>query len=298
MKRKKYLITVLFLALMIFMTIIGFIRFIAWNNSQENAYKDEIRKCLDLNNKYENDNQKIYCQSLINSNASKKMNFFDVMNEIDDFIPLSSNFFIIMLIIGSSSYYLSKYLKNNIIINDLTRENYNKIKKKLFSNARCSALVVPIVMLFKILITYIITKNFHYTIGNTMWEISNLSNLLEFFTVYILIGLFDSLIYVNISIIVLRKEHNLIVSTVLSYLTVIGIELFLEVVINSFLCSKILKTDFGVVFNIINFGCFNDSYGLFAPLLVSIILFIITWFITKIIYKNKEALLIDCEKDN
>ena len=107
MKRKKYLITVLFLALMIFMTIIGFIRFIAWNNSQENAYKDEIRKCLDLNNKYENDNQKIYCQSLINSNASKKMNFFEYL--------------IIGIKIGTLSWangFISMFLKKNLTNNN------------------------------------------------------------------------------------------------------------------------------------------------------------------------------------
>ncbi len=296
MKSSKYIVTIIFSIFMIITFIIGIIKFNFW---KENSIKDTIKEvevCKSYKNNYNSDLHKKYCENLISSNDENlNLAYFDVMTYVEDFMPLSSNFILIFFVVISSTYYISKYLKNNILSNDLTRQSYKKIKTKLLICSWLPALVIPIISIFKLIVFYVMTKNFDYSASVIMWQESSLSNVGLFFISYILISLFDSLIYSNISLIVIRKKHNFILSSLLSYLVIIGVELFLEIVVNMLICTNIFHSEIGVVFNIINFGCFNDSYGIFIPLVVSIVIFFITLIIVCLIYKNKEKVIIDCE---
>lgn len=296
MKSSKYIVTIIFSIFMIITFIIGIIKFNFW---KENSIKDTIKEvevCKSYKNNYNSDLHKKYCENLISSNDENlNLAYFDVMTYVEDFIPLSSNFILIFFVVISSTYYISKYLKNNILSNDLMRQSYKKIKTKLLICSWLPALVIPIISIFKLIVFYVMTKNFDYSASVIMWQESSLSNVGLFFISYILISLFDSLIYSNISLIVIRKKHNFILSSLLSYLVIIGVELFLEIVVNMLICTNIFHSEIGVVFNIINFGCFNDSYGIFIPLVVSIVIFFITLIIVCLIYKNKEKVIIDCE---
>lgn len=296
MKSSKYIVTIIFSIFMIITFIIGIIKFNFW---KENSIKDTIKEvevCKSYKNNYNSDLHKKYCENLISSNDENlNLAYFDVMTYVEDFMPLSSNFILIFFVVTSSTYYISKYLKNNILSNDLTRQSYKKIKTKLLICSWLPALVIPIISIFKLIVFYVMTKNFDYSASVIMWQESSLSNVGLFFISYILISLFDSLIYSNISLIVTRKKHNFILSSLLSYLVIIGVELFLEIVVNVLICTNIFHSEIGVVFNIINFGCFNDSYGIFIPLVVSIVIFFITLIIVCLIYKNKEKVIIDCE---
>lgn len=296
MKSSKYIVTIIFSIFMIITFIIGIIKFNFW---KENSIKDTIKEvevCKSYKNNYNSDLHKKYCENLISSNDENlNLAYFDVMTYVEDFMPLSSNFILIFFVVISSTYYISKYLKNNILSNDLTRQSYKKIKTKLLICSWLPALVIPIISIFKLIVFYVMTKNFDYSASVIMWQESSLSNVGLFFISYILISLFDSLIYSNISLIVTRKKHNFILSSLLSYLVTIGVELFLEIVVNVLICTNIFHSEIGVVFNIINFGCYNDSYGIFIPLVVSIVIFFITLIIVCLIYKNKEKVIIDCE---
>lgn len=296
MKSSKYIVTIIFSIFMIITFIIGIIKFNFW---KENSIKDTIKEvevCKSYKNNYNSDLHKKYCENLISSNDENlNLAYFDVMTYVEDFMPLSSNFILIFFVVISSTYYISKYLKNNILSNDLTRQSYKKIKTKLLICSWLPALVIPIISIFKLIVFYVMTKNFDYSASVIMWQESSLSNVGLFFISYILISLFDSLIYSNISLIVIRKKHNFILSSLLSYLVIIGVELFLEIVVNMLICTNIFHSEIGVVFNIINFGCYNDSYGIFIPLVVSIVIFFITLIIVCLIYKNKEKVIIDCE---
>lgn len=296
MKSSKYIVTIIFSIFMIITFIIGILKFNSW---KENSIKDTIKEvevCKSYKNNYNSDLHKKYCENLISSNDENlNLAYFDVMTYVEDFIPLSSNFILIFFVVISSTYYISKYLKNNILSNDLMRQSYKKIKTKLLICSWLPALVIPIISIFKLIVFYVMTKNFDYSASVIMWQESSLSNVGLFFISYILISLFDSLIYSNISLIVIRKKNNFILSSLLSYLVIIGVELFLEIVVNMLICTNIFHSEIGVVFNIINFGCFNDSYGIFIPLVVSIVIFFITLIIVCLIYKNKEKVIIDCE---
>ena len=294
MKYKKHIFTLLLLVYMIITLVTGIIGFNNYVNNSRIMNENEISKCKQLNESYTSDRQKEYCEKLFNTDLNPETDYFYLLSNLDSYTPLSSNLILILLIILSSCYYVSKYLKNNIVTYDLTRENYKKIKHKLLINAYIPALAITIFTIIKLIIFYLITNNFNYSEG-LGWNLSNLANPLLFLLVYVLIVLFDALIYSNISLIVTRKIHNFIITSILSYLVVFGIELFLEIVLSAIICTSLFNSDIGIVFNIINFGNFNDSYGLLLPLIVQVVIYIITSIIVYISYKNKENLVIDCE---
>lgn len=134
-----------------------------------------------------------------------------------------------------------------------------------------------------------------YELSLVPWE--HTSNIFMFILIYILNNLFTTLIYVNISLIVSRKYHNYFVSLILTFLSILGIQLFLEVVLNGLISGIMFKSDIGIIFNIINSVPFNDSCGIYYPILFTFIVLIITQVILHYSYKNKEKLIIDIEKN-
>lgn len=296
MRLKKYMFTILLVLFMFTTFIVGLVRFTHWKDNSINETLAEIEKCENLQEDYKSESHKEYCEKLFYYNKDElKLAYFDVMTYVEDFIPLSSNFILIFFMVISSCHYITKYLRNNIIANDVQREKYNTIKLKLLVSSWMPALAITCVIIIRMIVYYYLTNNFNYNVGTTIWQSESLENISLFFISYILVTLFDLLIYANVCLIVARKKHNFLLCTILSYLVIIGIELFLEIFINIVICTNILHLDIGIVFNIINFGYYNDSYGIFIPIIISFVIFVITFIITNILYQNKESLIIDCE---
>lgn len=122
-------------------------------------------------------------------------------------------------------------------------------------------------------------------------------NPVLFIIVYLLKMLFISIIYVNITLVVCRKNHRFIPATIISYLLFLVIDIFLEVFVNIVIFSMIFKSNFGIVFNIISPFSLFDYYGLFYSFLIPFILMLISCFAVYLCYKNKEKLIIECEKN-
>ncbi len=254
--------------------------------------------CLKYNNEYPNEEYRFRCTQTLEFDfeaSLKNAKFFDTFSWVEDYIPFSNNFFIIFLVVAVSCYYITKYFKNNILANDLTRQKYRAIIKKLFISCWSPALVVAICYIIRLIVYYIMTGNFDYSGDGWPYEYDN---VVFFFITYVLNLIFDLLIYTNISIIVSRKVHNYPLAVVLSYIIIIGIELFLEIVISGLLIGWWLKTDFGMVFNIIDFNRFSTAFGLWPPILVPLGILLITSIIIYLLYHKKENVLISCESND
>ena len=211
-------------------------------------------------------------------------------------------FIIFLLIIISSIRVVCPFLKNNILKNTLTRESYKKVIIKLFANAYKPALLLPFLTIVAFIICFIFTGNFDYNNavqGNYVsWNASSLKSPFLFMITYILRIFIISLIYINISLLVCKKNHNFVVATILSYLCFIATEIILEVVFNTLIFTVLLKSGFGVVLNILAIFTLFDQYGLAYSVLVPLIFFIITAIFVYIEYKDKEKLMIECEKNS
>ena len=128
------------------------------------------------------------------------------------------------------------------------------------------------------------------------------SNIINYPFIFLLLYLINIILYsisfINISLIVARKQHNYIKAIILSYIVYVGIELFFELIVNELILKIVFKAQFGYLFNIMNLFTFNTDYGVFNLLLFSFIFCVFTFIILILKYKNKEKLIIDCEKNN
>ena len=74
--------------------------------------------------------------------------------------------------------------------------------------------------------------------------------------------------------------------------------MFLEIVVNGLIFGLVFKSEVGNIFNIMNLLIFNINYGVSKLLIFTISFFLLTFILVLILYKNKEKLIIDCEKNN
>lgn len=242
-----------------------------------------------------------YCQEIKNT-PTYKIDFYSMFYSTYSQGYNFMIFVVFLLITIPSIAVVCSFLKNNILKNTLTRESYKKVMIKLFSKAYKPALILPILTIIAFIVCFISTGNFDFNNaiqGNFVsWNIDSIKNPILFMVVYILRVFIVSLVYINISLLICKKNHNFVVATILSYLCFIGIEIFLEVVCNLLIFTVILKSGFGVVLNILAIFSLFDYYGLMYSILIPFLFLIVTTILVYCNYKNKEKLIIECEKSN
>lgn len=210
-------------------------------------------------------------------------------------------FIIFLLITIPSIRIVCPFFKNNILKTTLTRQSYRKVIIKLFAKAYKSALLLPILTIVAFIICFISTGNFDFNNaieGNFVsWSKGSIQSPFLFMFVYTFKIFIISIIYINISLIICKKNHNFVTATILSYLCFIAIEIFLELIGNTLIFTVILNSGFGIVLNILAIFSLFDYYGLAYSILIPLIFFVITSVIVCFEYKNKEKMLIECEKN-
>lgn len=272
--------------------------FIHNRNSILEQEKEALQFCSNIT--YQNTEYQNYCE-LVFDNKNVKLDFFTMFTEVVVYGFNLISFALYLFIIMPSLLYISSYFKNKTIINDLTRMNYKQIKIKIFKKSYQSALILPIVITVAFIICFLFTKTFDPTYAvksaSTGWSEYTLNHPILFLIMYLLNIIIHSILYINISLCVVRKYHNYFVAVILSFLTFIGIEAFLEIVLNGIIFTTILKSNYGIIFNIMNMISFNESCGIIISMLVPFIIAIISFLILNVLYKEKEKLIIDCEKN-
>lgn len=261
---------------------------------QEEAFRES---CLNMENPSPNE-EKICASAL---SEKPKIDFFTFISNSLVFGLNKVSFFLFLFVAIPSLWYITSYLKNRGPINDLARMNYKKVKAKMFNSAYRCVIIIPITVIIAFIIGIIYTKTFDPTYAlkysTTGWSENVLSRPYLFIFLYILNCFIHSILYVNLTLCIARKHHNYFIALILSFLLFLGIEGVLEILFGNIGCSSLIKTDYGVIFNIMNMLAFNGAGNIFLPLLVPFILMVITMTIVYFMYKDKEKLIIDVEKN-
>lgn len=250
---------------------------------------------------YETKDEEEKCE-LIRNTPEYKIDFYSMLYSVftQGFSKVTLIFFLLITIVPI--YTVCKFLKNNMLKNYLTRKSYKKIILDLFLKASKSLLILPTIAIIAFIICMLYTKNFDYQnavdAGFVAWKIESLKNPILFMLIYIIRLLVISTLYMNIALIVCKKNHNFFTSTILSYLAFCAIEIVLEVIVNMIIFNIIFKSSFGTLFNIVSTLSLFDYYGLCYSILIPIFLMTISIFILAKTYSSKEQLLIECEKNN
>lgn len=296
--KKNFLIIMSFLVILS-VIIYSAVSFSEQKKSIEERNKENIEFCQ--KNEYINTEYERYCDEILNADNIEIDFFTTYMNVV--VLGLGKYTFILFLfIVIPSLYNTSKYLKNKIILEDALRMKYQDIKKKIIGEAYKSLIILPLAVIISFVICYFISSIFDatYALKNStiVWSESTVNKPIIFMLSYLINIVFHCILYINISLIIVRKYHNYFASVILSFLLYVGIEAILEIGLNGILFTSLLKSGAGIIFNIMNYITFNDSVGILPILLVSSSLAIISSVIVSYKYRDKEKLIIDCEAND
>lgn len=297
MRKSKIIYLISFFILLIVLVNNAY-TFIENMQKMEKKNNESIEFCENTN--YENTQYEEFCNIVLKSEKTN-VDFFTMFTNVVVFGFGKFSFILFLFVSIPSLIYICNYLKNGVIVNDVTRVNYSLIKKKILKKSYCSLSIFPIIILIAFIICALYTKNYNpsYAIQNssTTWSEYTLNRPIAFMICYLFNIIIHTILYINIGICIARKHHNYFIAVILSFLTFIGIEAILEIGFNGILCTSILNSEIGIIFNIMNMISFNDSYGMIAPMIVPSIITILTFILIHILYKDKEKLIIDCAQN-
>ncbi len=259
-------------------------------NNIENITQDEAKQSCEkiMNNDYVIQSQNFYVKFA--SSYLDVIGYFNIVASLIIFIV--------------SIYKVVNVFKDRVVISVLEREKYSHfIRKLIFKMYRYCWFWVAIMLLIFGVCMINSTFDSETLINSGMsWKKSLMDNVPMFIFLYLLNILIFTIFYLNIALIAIRKQHNYFLAVIKSFLIIIGIEIFLEIVVQSIFFGKILGNyDAGLVFNIMNLFSFNVdeySHGLVSLFSFNCICLLISYLVMYMAYHNKEKLIIDCEKNN
>ncbi len=296
MKIKKYFLHILFLVLLIILSIYSITSYIEWNENRMTKNQEYYDKyCTVLT-----EENTTICTSL-EEQITKKSSFFPMFTSVMNEYNIPNGVIMVLFIIIPSAYFITDHLKNRIILSENNRQSYKKSMLNVFKKSYLSILIIPFFLILIFIACYLYTGTFelrNHEIYSIMWSQNTISSPIIFMFLYIINYILICTIYVNCTLAISRKHNNYFLAVILSFLVILGIELFFEIVISGLICSTLFNSDVGMIFNILNPKAFNDTYGLIPLLTFSLIMCILSFIPVMMLYKDKEKLVIDIEKNN
>lgn len=207
-------------------------------------------------------------------------------------------FFIPVIVILPFVYTLSKEFRNKMVKTYCLRKDYKSYKNHIFITAYKNIFVIPITIFITFLIAYILSHgnmNPAADIGFNLLlpNITFLDNPL-FIPFYILTLFLGMGLFINIALIVLRKNKNFIVAIIESELFVYLTWGFTSIALGLF-ADRVLgiSPDNFNLLSIYNWVAVDNIYLYFG---LNLVLFILTFVIARLVYKDKEEFITMCEQ--
>lgn len=288
MKNKKIYIFILF---------IGFIIFLFYSvhkelnqyNYQKEQYEPFVNECnIVINENNVNSEEYIRCKTFLDSYKGDEITFFGFLTCI--LLDYVYNIIIVIIIIIDifAIKWIHKVFKNKYIINYYMKMSNKDFLKKLLKESYIY--IVPIILAFLIFLIFILLRSTIIVDTGSLWSLDTMKNPILFIIIYLLqLSLFLGT-YINMGLIVSRKNFNYILSLISAYFLFIILELFDEIVL-----GNILKINNPFYFSIANCFAYDDSFGIFSPIYFPLGTFVISLLIVLCLYKNKEKLYLDIE---
>ncbi len=303
MKKRK----IIFIVTIIIIVVFAFINYLSYKSELDGLnYNNKLiyDYCLD-NENIDNDETKVFCEERVeefemflscesddaNDKCEELKKKYDIYysQSFEDFLIglLYSDFmtyqpFFCIILIAFIVYELSYYYTYSTIKNFLTRETYKKYIIRTYKSALKYIAIIPIFIFCTIIFAFILSYklSFEYILSK------------EFICAYFLNVIFQTIFYINISLICTRGSKSYIITFVKTFI-VYGILIY--VTSNVSTCLKL----FNIVISQINiFDLFHylSNFSIYVALICSFVLVVVSYFIIYVTFKNKEKVLISLEK--
>lgn len=199
-------------------------------------------------------------------------------------------FLIFISILSISKEYKSLYPKMY-----LQRGKYKDYLKSVFKRTYKYVLIYPIMYLYVFIICLFMSGHFNYQltvdIGYELVSKRPILYLMFFFSNIIL----QNSIHISLGLIYVKKFSNVVLASIVGYLTFLGIEIFNEGVLDYLILFKTFKMKVPQYVNILDVVDLSDRNYIF--LLVLLLYSLILFIIMLISYKNKEKFIIKLEQN-
>ena len=293
--KRNYLFIIITFILILFLSF----NFISYQKNRQLEYEHDntlITNCFKNEEKY-SPGACIKLQEEITNKYKTKPSFYDTVSNILDNNFMFLDLILFLLIVIPTLYNLNDLLSDKTITHNMVKESFSKIKFNIFRKGYRYIWFYPTIILFFFIICLFISTNketstFLYT------NINLPSSPIYVIIMYLLNTLFLTGTYLNLALIGLRIKPNYFLAILTSLLIFLITEVFLSIFINKLLIYSILnKTNYQGLFSII--GIFNikidNVINFNLRVFISFIIFLITFIITYLMYKNKEKLVISME---
>ncbi len=243
-----------------------------------------------------------WCQDQLNYiNSFKGYDFYVMLTQMVVFGVRFLNPFSFLLLVIPTLINVCKILKRKYIINATTRESYHSFLKDYLKKAYKYVWLLPLIALIIIGVCIATTTFDHsYSLNNPFdirWDYAVIKNRYLFILGYTFNILLYSFFFINLGLIVARKYQNTVIAIIISFLSYVSIELFFEFILKK-LIYFFFNNDIGNIFNVMNMWTYSDSWGLGPLFAVSIGMCLLSFIGVYLSYRDKEKLVIACEKNN
>ena len=268
------------------------------NQNIEHTYSI-AHECEKIVKTSENQDEINACQEILKY-QDIKIDFYTILSDVLVWKIQFIYYIAFLIVIIPSMYKVCKLLTRKHIINSNSRESYKSFFKKYLKTAYQYIWLLPLlslILIIPIMLNSSLNPEYSNVFGTSIWRTNIVSNPFLFTLLYVIYMFLCSFIFINLALLVARKQQKFIPCVILSYIFYMTIEIFFEVVIRIFIFQKIFNSGFGILFNIINIFTFNDAYGIGTLLLLNLCFAVISFFFVWLTYKNKEKFVIQCEKN-
>lgn len=278
----------IFLIIILLLTVVLVIDSITYLNNYNNS--------VQISEKFQQEGHEIQIPSHMDVFTKQNDYFRNGISVIIQFLyPL------LLIIIGCVAFH--KKIHSGFFKNIIVRENFKKYINVEILKSWKASLLIPLFVVITFLFSCIITQfNFDLNSHNSSGMILNVANERSIASetikiILMTINLFIvSIACINVGLLFSKKNKNFIVSSVISYLVIIVYQIAAAIIVGPIL-SNIFNSDFFANgLTLFNFWHYDSGVTAINMFIYAILLLIITSYILKRTYENKENVVINAEK--
>lgn len=202
-----------------------------------------------------------------------------------------------------SGYSFSREYSTGFYKNKLTRMTYVNYLKSVLKSAYKNLYILPLFILVLFIASFIVSGHFDIQSTISYWgseyiplDLKYIENVFPFLGVVLINILLNSIFYVHLILIMLKKNHNLLLGILTAYLSFIFCNIFFEIFIGVFIGETLLNiSQISNVFNLFNYWVYDSIFNLGFYTLFCFLLAVGSFIFLLHVYKNKEGVIIESE---